>query len=714
MTDDARVQPASADARCHLLLAYLALAGLVLLLMHPVLSNGHFHMLDSAGIYSGCSTASIFRPSSFICLMGISNQARPGQFLMYLPGFVARSARLHYWFQSGLVLYLTLAGIMFLVHRVTGRILLAFAGAAACMFTASFVENFFTLFKCEIFMQFGVVCIMCALWLMLFEPAAFRGRTALIRVLGVVGAIYSLTVKETAGTFLMVLLFGLPPLLCARSAGMRAGIRRVAWLIGVTLAAFAVLVLRFLTLPSCYTQGGTASYSLDPKQLHAGIVTLWNYLGATASYVLPAGIAAVLGIALLFHRFRPIQAPHRIAIAWTLFAWLWFASTVAAYVPWSGFQVRYMLVTNTSALLATVLSVHLVLLAVAGAGRASRAAAWSLAGVTGLLVLAHSVFTLLVGHLSEARIRCGVDQVDHAVVSCVTAGTCTGGTAYFLMDTTQPEPMVEMQLRMGIFYHRPDILCAYPLQPQDMHEPGLVCVPEGNICYNPNRIPVHYSGEVRYRTQFATTLAATPVTNVSRDMTVWYTDPNALRGFQHSARYGIPAFWRLKRGQYHFAWNILRHGGDGCTNLVLNGSFTRGMKDWALWWPTGSYTSLVNVGSACVRITDPDGSLEGVRQNLSVLAHSGQVFRLSAWARTVGRPSPDQNTGARVAFHLPQHEQDIIWLSQMDAWIQRTIVFTNMAEGTPSILAHMGYGKVKGATDITDIRLELIGQAGNQ
>jgi len=234
-----------------------------------------------------------------------------------------------------------------------------------------------------------------------------------------------------------------------------------------------------------------------------------------------------------------------------------------------------------------------------------------------------------------------------------------------------------------------------------------LCTALAVVVYNPNRIPVHSSSSARFASGFAGRIAFEPETNVECTLKVWYTDSKACRGFQHKTVLGFPAFWKLQRGTYHFGWTLYRHTPAATVDLVRNGSFGKGLQYWASWGDAVAATNLVKLGAGCVRIESRSAVLSGLKQHIASTIHSGQVFRLSASARNVGRADAEKPMGTRVTIYMaPGVEYGIACLSQRSTWTKIETVFTNDIEAAPIVVLQMGYGKIVGAAEFTDVKLE--------
>jgi hypothetical protein len=121
--------------------------------------------------------------------------------------------------------------------------------------------------------------------------------------------------------------------------------------------------------------------------------------------------------------------------------------------------------------------------------------------------------------------------------------------------------------------------------------------------------------------------------------------------------------------------------------------------------------ALVPPEGACttgaLRIENPGAVLVGVQQ-LATMQSTG-IYRLSGRARSRGQER-GSFFGGRIALYLPpQPEIDVVWPAADGAWSALATVFTNTVGGCAVVYVHMGFGKVPGTGEFTDIRLEQLG-----
>jgi len=689
----------------------------------PALRDGRMCILDCANVYRSFPDIDWLRPATLLNVDNDAKSARPGEFLVYLPAVIGTHALTHYWYQSGLVLVLTMLMLALVVARVTQRALLGGWVALCALCMPAFVENYYTLGKCEPFMLFGALGVTWVLYRALYAPPSGGGRWLLVVLAGALFSFLAITVKETGGAFLGAYLAGWFVLSWAAPISWWCAVRRTWWLTLFVGLSFALLVQCVLVLPSWYTQGGTGTYTPTTGTLLQGILAIVQHYQACATYVWGGLLALVVAMA---HPLQWRRGPHRQLLAWTVYFWILAAALTLVYAPWTSLQPRYLLPGNVCALAATLLALVMLWRSVAQARwRLWRWSCRSACVLVMLLLVAQCVFTVLVEHTSEGMVRLRMDKAYDEMFRYIAKATPQGGPAYFMYDATHEESRYNTRYGMPLFYGRPDIGCVFPRTRQEINNAGLVAVSTIAAACNPNRTPVHAGAkEVFYqtiapslplkeRTRFA---YETPVryltTNTYRDVqyVTCYQATNVHRGFQYATCWGIPAFWRLQRGTHRFGWIIYEYAPHaGAVNILQNGDFVYGLQQWAAWGAAADKTNLVSTSPRCVRIENPDAAMPGIKQHVAVNMISGAVYRLSGAARYVGQPDAGKIMGARVTVWLPpQPEYDVVWLTQRDAWMRVERTFTNQVNGAAVIVAHLGYGHIACTAEFADIRLERL------
>ncbi|MCX7847482.1 MAG: hypothetical protein N2595_05600 [bacterium] len=674
----------------------------------PVLEDSRLSILDCANVYRSYREIRWLEPRTWLYIDNDPTSVRPGEILVHLPAFFTVRAWAQYWYLNGMILSATMVGLFYLVGRASGSRLLGLCAVAASLTAPSFVENYYTLGKCEPFMIAGGIGVLWVLERILFRKTweQWYGK-ALLMLIGVVSALMASTVKETAVAFVGIYVVSLAVLAWASPLGVGKALGRTAWLSGVIVIGLVVMVREYALIPRHYDQGGTAVYSLAGRNVVKGLAHIAGYYAQTVPSVFVVLMALGLSGRWRFRNFSDEWL--RRSVAWLIvFVVMWLGYCMI-YIPWSSPQVRYFLPGDVAMRAAIMVGIGLI---VARTGGISPGwLGWLRRGAVVLAIVvmaAHSVFCVLVGHLSEGRARQQFDVAYDEMFKYIAGHTPHGGTAYFMYDPAHEESRYNTRFGMPLFYGRPDIRCVFAQKSSDFEQAGLVAVADAALSYNPNRMPVHALARRIFDGSIAREKAFTVVTNIRMRTELWYVDAKAYRGFQYRTRYGIPAFWELQRGQYVFGWSVYSYGaGEKRPNLVRNHEFTLGLTFWDFWGRVNDETNTIKVVNRAVRIESASGEMRGVKQHVAGALVSGGVYRLSAAARTVGRADHSKVLGGRVAVHLPpQQDVELVWLSQHEQWQRRERIFTNNVDGQPVVLVHMGYGKIAATAEFTDVTLE--------
>jgi len=526
-------------------------------------------------------------------------------------------------------------------------------------------------------------------------------------------------VKETGAALFPVLLIGVPFIGWAYGIPRWSLVKRTVPLVVANTAALLALFYFYRSLEWHYSLGNQPSYAISVATLWTGACWLCRHFLGTAPYVVPAFLTVMLAGVWLVRKTAAVRNDRDFCrrMAWTCYFCLFFCAATCIVMPVQMREPRHYLVAAMHAVVASCLAADIgFMLARKSTVRVWRVAFRTMTGVIVALLVLHSIYGLLVGPLGEGRIRHVADAVGARMLSHVARVTPRGGTAYFMTDPSHPEPRENTVLWLRCFHQRGDINCVFPECAEALTNCGVVAVQDYEISYLPNRIPVHAAARRNFLQAFVPRMPSGAVTQFSGRVTHLYADAKGYRGYQFKAKWGIPAFWELKRGSFRLGWCIYAYGTATTTsNLVRNGCFTEGLKGWEYWGAAHTSTGAVTPLADAVRLCSPDGQLAGIRQTIGSPLVSGSVYRLSAYARHVGAPQANRIQGGRVAVYLPpQKELDITWLTQRNTWWLRELVFTNTVAGQALILVHMGYGKVASMGEFTDVRLERVGQAGDK
>lgn len=737
----------------HLRLAawYAALAVAVLVFAWPVLIQPRFGILDCPVTYDACQRFDWSRPWKLVDVLGFGNQARPFQFLMFVPAYFTTSAALHAWFENGFILWLTLACAFTILRKATGRAWLAFIGVILCFGRLPFTENFYTLTLCDVYMLCGAMLVLMVLQRMLEGRAFSRWTRWLWLFGGALGALYATGVKETAGAFFVSYCAALGVLSWGYGMPMRTVLRKTWWLSLWVVIGTAVLVAKFLSLDTLYTAGGAAGYTLAPAALLGNAQRFAAYFLDTASYVIPAMLLLLAGVNVLVVETldETVRAVLRRKIAWAAVLFVVALCAAGILLPWQTFYTRYLLITSAGLLLGTVLCADIgITLLRLRLSVVAHTLLIDVAALAGILVLAHFAYGIMVGPLSEGRVRHQADLAYDDMFRYIAANAPSNGTVYYMMDNDVLEPMSNTTYALRAFYGRPDIQCVFPSMPDDYTEPGLVAVSEiRGMRFNYTRMPVHHASIVQFHEWFRNSRNIAHKQAWVYETPVWFCH-EAYNVPQYTSSFGFPDFWHLKRGMYVFGWHVYEYKGGGqqpatviarqqpaqetppspppppppatpppppapaATNLLRNGRFAQGTAGWTYWSQTKQFTNAVTtvaypgrVATTALRLENPGGALIGMQQLVNV--RSGQVYRLGARVRSTVTTDSKMPFGARVAVYAPgQPEYAVVWFSQATNWWRQEVAFTNAYTGTATVYAHLGYGKTATTGEFTDVRLE--------
>lgn len=144
-------------------------------------------------------------------------------------------------------------------------------------------------------------------------------------------------------------------------------------------------------------------------------------------------------------------------------------------------------------------------------------------------------------------------------------------------------------------------------------------------------------------------------------------------------------------------------------NIVsANSDFLKGMASWNFWQIKEKEGFKVIApgkegNDTFISIKTADNRLQGLAQAVNVV--SGEVYRLSAVARS---PEGDkgQTFSGRVGFYAPgQKEHQVVWPGWPAAWTKRDTVFTNFYTGPATLFFHTGYAKGDHVAQFSSVQL---------
>lgn len=656
-----------------------------------------------------------------------SDQARPSLLLVLTPIIFSKQPAWLYSYQTVAVLFIPLSLLAGIVLKLTGRIWLSLVLVVAVLGSPAATENYFTLFKQDPYILLGCSLQVSILWILFQSYRQHRPiwRQLLLVCLAVIAVLLTYGVKETGGGFYAALLCGVVLLSLGNGLSVRQGLAQSWWLLCLNTAMFLIVVMMFLQMPHVYRESDSAHYAVNLRSVAFGTARLAWYFLQTSPAIVPA-LFMVLWIAFSCVIKRR-HAPHiscRLA-GWIGFALAVFLSTSASIVPWTVLEARHYLVPTVFLHLFCCLVTGWLLATHTHEEKHQRSfLSPSIAYLIVALQVSHCAYGIMVGVCSEGRVRVAVDRAYSKMFLYLASNTPLHGVVYVMADKSFLEIPRNAETVIHKMLQRPDITCSFPIEASDISQKGMIAVSRFDIPINYDRIPVQHEASVLFHRALETQLNLMFKTAFVYETRIWYAT-NAYHGPQYRSVWGVPAFWDLKRGVYRFGWTIYtitnvpdipdEYWGTGSANRVVNGGFARGLMGWSAWGVAGERTNQLYVvraapdsGSAfAVRIENPRRELIGLKQHVPLV--SGEVYRLSAAARSVAGTRSDVLFGGRVAVFLPpQPEQQLIWMSEYNRWWQKELVFTNQVTGTAVVYVHLGYGNVATTGEFSSIRLERI------
>jgi len=677
-------------------------------------------------VYNACYNFVWSNPSHLFNVLGFGNQARPFQFLILLPVFVSDNVKLYFLFQNGVVLI----GTLYLINQTLlffcRRTWVSAIGAFFVLCTPSFSGNYYVI-TTEPYMLFGMYGVVFVLVRLIGIPVVSRRAWWWYNGTGIVFAMYAIGVKEPG-----VMVFAV----CVAAGVLLARLERLTWseawrrcwLLGLAAVIICgVVIAKYLSNATVYDAGGTGGYAFALPLLQQSLGRFVRHFVDTAPYALLA-VPAWGFVALLYEAATDNEQERqtlRIALTGAAMLFVIAAGMAAIYVPWQIFDARYLLLSSSGAVAATVLTIYA--LSVALRMRISvlcQLVMMNLVALLSGLLTLHVAFTMVVGPLSRGLVThkyaCAYDDM----FRFVAAQTPSNRTAYFMMDSDFAEPIENTRIGLRVFYDRPDIYCAFPQSPSAFAEAGLVAVTTiKDFSFNYPRMPVHSDASAKFSAWASNDLRFVLVTSfVYRTPVLYVRDEYNVP--QYKAWWGIPAFWELKRGVYHFGWNVYRFAGSGAAreqtaalascgeDLVRDGSFAQGWQCWNVQDTRTTQAVAIVAADApgagtALRMAYQRGPMLHVRQHIKLDANA--VYRLSGVAKMIA-PAYPEVLGARLAVFTPDRKEvGVAWdYVRPGEWERQQVVFTNAVKGGAVVYAEMGRGRGARAALVTEVRVERV------
>ncbi|MCX7847273.1 MAG: hypothetical protein N2595_04510 [bacterium] len=536
----------------------LALWFLLLLIQAPLWLDGRPGILDAPVIAYVCQKFNWRHLLSVVDIMGFGNQARPLQFLAFLPAFVSRDPWFYHLFQNVFVLLLTSYLIFSLAYMYTRRAWLSFLAAFSALITPPYTPNWFVLWTMEPYMLFGILGFSYILLRLLSPAPPSRVAWLTYNVTGVLFAAYAVGVKEVGLMSSLALSFAAFILARFHHLSFDDLLSR-AWPALTALESAAVLVLvKLLTIPHPYDAGGTGGYVISTVPILLSLQKFIIYFIDAAPYAWIALLAWFILISLpsdLNHP-RASSTPLRTRCLAALIFFLIAFAMAGVYVPWQVFDARYLLVPSVFFVIAAWLVADaLFFVAPLFSHFAARFSARAAAVLIVTLILLHTAYTLAVGPLSEGPARYGLAAAYDDMFRYLASSAPTNATIYFFMDARFPEARENTVHSLNVFYNRPDLRIIFPSRISSFRRPGLLVVSEYQFPMNYTRMPVHHEANERFTFLIQPQLSLRKLASFIHETPVWYAreEHNAV---QYSSLWGLPAFWGLKSGTYRFGWTI--------------------------------------------------------------------------------------------------------------------------------------------------------------
>jgi hypothetical protein len=177
------------------------------------------------------------------------------------------------------------------------------------------------------------------------------------------------------------------------------------------------------------------------------------------------------------------------------------------------------------------------------------------ASVAAALLLLHTVYSVLVGQVSEGLVQVRFDAAWHDMFGYTCMLARSNAVVYFVTDARQLEVKANVPRWLRLFEKREDLQCRFPSQPSELDEAGIVCVPYRSGPLNYFRMPASENVGWSFLLNMTSGTAMQELTNFSYETEVYY-QTTQFGVPQYKSIYGVPALWQLKRGMYEFGWRV--------------------------------------------------------------------------------------------------------------------------------------------------------------
>ena len=369
---------------------------------------------------------------------------RPVYWIFYaLPYLIARTSPLMYFLVNAIELCLITAGIIHLVHVMSGSRLQGLLSGLFFALAGPIIENFYTLSKPEPPQMLFLVVTLVLLWQAVINPG--RREKVLFGLLGATFFVLAVLVKETTliivGISLTWLVFNL---VFSRKKRLNPQIIEFTWyLFGISLIGLAAFIFPRLALSIHSSVGGTYSshYGFSISDMTATAIRWVGWLVRDFAYLVPLGL---LGLIL----WRRYQAKEKTILIGSV---IWMVAWIAIYLPWSLMTEYYMLPFALGAAVFAAVVVGRAVQAFLGESRLCRLLVVLCMGLAGILLLGGCV-----NNYTTARIQLIVDRANAETLAYIARQAPPDSTIYVNIQTSN-EYVDEIGMQLVEVWDRDDL-----------------------------------------------------------------------------------------------------------------------------------------------------------------------------------------------------------------------------------------------------------------
>lgn len=362
------------------------------------------------------------------------------------------------WFFVGnmLVLIVTVAGLIFLVHRLSSNKFLSWASGLLFVLSGPVVESFFTLSKGEPLQgMFMVLSLASLVSYPRIRDGSKRVGLVLLSSFLLLLAHFS---KETSVVILAIsLVWYLAPRLRPHAMIERQGLAlRMAYLVSSVISVVVYFMLHSYFVPGRITSGHyTNNYHLETGQLITSLIRWLGWLIRDYIYLLPLLIAFLLSL----------WAFRRLFYGKLLFeSMVWMMAWMGVFLPWYFMTEYYMF---PFALGAAVFGATLLDMAVECVRKSGFWISWMARVLVGLAILLLAATQL--NNVSNGRLQLTVDKANAELLDFLRAVPPKSVVWVNLQDPS--EYYYRLLDYMNTFWGRSDLVIL-PFSFQEINAPG--------------------------------------------------------------------------------------------------------------------------------------------------------------------------------------------------------------------------------------------------